>query len=314
MLPESRIEPNNNPDPGIETAKALLSDGRAEDACKVLQQVLSSFPQHEEALYVFAVSLRYAGRLDGAQKTLKKLQKLRPSYGRAWQEEGHLLLAMGNVTAARKAYRHAVTRNPSLLASWQVLEQMSLDAGEQAIYREAAENRQRLAALPPELLSVRNMISENRLFRAERLCRAFLQDNPKHVEGMRLLADLGVPSGVLDDAEFILESAVDFEPDNRFARYDYINVLYRRQKYAQSLEQAKILLDTDPRNPDYRVTYANQCVAVGNYDEALQIYDELAAQAEKNPGLHLVHGHALKTIGRLGRCYPLLSAGLQGEW
>ena len=35
---------------------------------------------------------------------------------------------------------------------------------------------------------------------------------------MRLLADLGVRSEVLDDAEFLLESALDFEPDNRFAR------------------------------------------------------------------------------------------------
>ncbi|MGI9236286.1 MAG: sulfotransferase, partial [Woeseiaceae bacterium] len=265
----------------------------------VLRNLLRELPQHEEALYVFAVSLRYAGKLEGAKATLEKLQRLRPAYGRAWQEEGHLQLRMGNKLAARVAFRNAVTRNNSLLASWQALEQMALDDGDQALYAETAEHRQRLEALPPELLSVRNMISENKLYRAERLCRAFLQEQPQHIEGMRLLADLGVRSGVLDDAEFVLESAVEFEPHNRFARFDYMNVLYRRQKYAQSLEQAKILRDNDPDNPDYLVAYANQCVAIGNYDEALDIYDDLAKRAGKNPGLHLVHGHALKTVGRL---------------
>jgi tetratricopeptide (TPR) repeat protein len=293
--------PDSQPDPdqSIESAKALLSNGRAEDACLVLRDLLRELPQHEEGLYVFAVCLRYAGKFEGAKATLEKLQRLRPSYGRAWQEEGHLHMAMGNLPAARIAYRKAVTRNNSLLASWQALEQMALDDQDQALFAETAEHRQRLAALPPELLSVRNMISENKLYRAERLCRSFMQEHPQHIEGMRLLADLGVRSGVLDDAEFILESAVEFEPDNRFARFDYMNVLYRRQKYAQSLEQARILRDSDPDNPELLIAYANQCVAVGNYDEALAIYDKLAEKAEKNSGLHLVHGHALKTVGRL---------------
>ena len=54
-------------------------------------------------------------------------------------------------------------------------------------------------------LSGRNMIAEGYLFKAERLCRKFLKVNKTHVEGMRLLADLGVKADVLDDAEFILE-------------------------------------------------------------------------------------------------------------
>ncbi len=283
----------------INSAKALLTNGRAEHACLVLRDFLRENAEHDEALYVFAVSLRYAGKLAGAQLTLQKLQRLRPGYGRAWQEEGHLLLAMNDRSGAKTAFRQAVARNGSLLASWQALEQIAIDDGDQALFAEAAENRQRLEALPPELLSVRNMISEKKLYSAERLCRGFLKENPQHVEAMRLLADLGVKLGVLDDAEFVLESAVEFEPENRFARFDYMNVLYRRQKYGEALKQAEILCKLDGDNPDYRAAYANQCVAVGEFDEALRIYDELSELATNNPGLHLVHGHALKTIGKL---------------
>ncbi|MCO4811705.1 MAG: sulfotransferase [Gammaproteobacteria bacterium] len=294
-LSDARVDPDRD----IETARELLSTGRAEDACLVLRELLRELPQHEEALYIFAVSLRYAGKLEGAKKTLEKLQRLRPTYGRAWQEEGHVHVAMGNKSAARVAFRKAVTRNNSLLASWQALEQMTLDDGNRSLHAEATKHRQRLESLPQELLSVRNMMSENRLFKAERLCRAFLKDNPQNIEGMRLLADMGVKTGVLDDAEFILESALEFEPDNRYARFDYMNVLYRRQKYAESLQQAKRLREAEPDNDNYLAAYANQCVAIGNYDEALEIYERLVKRADGKPGLHLVHGHALKTIGRL---------------
>ncbi|NIS88636.1 MAG: tetratricopeptide repeat protein [Woeseiaceae bacterium] len=295
--PASQDHPQ--PEEAIATAKALLSASRPEDACHVLRDLLREMPEHEDALYVFAVSLRYAGRFEGARAALSKLQQLRPAYGRAWQEQGHLEAALGNTAAAKTAYKKAVARNNSLLASWQALENIAIEEDNERLLSEVVENRRRLAALPPELLSVRNMMSEKRLFKAERLCRAFLKENPQNIEGMRLLADLGVKTGVLDDAEFILESALEFEPDNRFARFDYMNVLYRRQKYAESLQQAKLLLEAQPGNPDYLAAYANQCVAIGNYDEALEIYESLAKQADKNAGLHLVHGHALKTIGRL---------------
>ncbi|MGI9232556.1 MAG: sulfotransferase [Woeseiaceae bacterium] len=294
-LSESQVDPDQE----IETAKALLSGGRAADACLVLRDLLREFPEHEDGLYVFAVSLRYAGKLEGARTTLNKLQQLRPTYGRAWQEQGHLEAMLGNTAAAKTAYKKAVARNSSLLASWQTLEDIAAAENNRTLFVEAANHRQRLAALPAELLSVRNMMSERRLYKAEKLCRAFLKDNPQNIEGMRLLADLGVKSGVLDDAEFILESALEFEPDNRFARFDYMNVLYRRQKYAESLQQAKILREAEPENAEYLAAYANQSVAVGDYDEALEIYDDLAKRAGKNPGLHLVHGHALKTVGRL---------------
>jgi tetratricopeptide (TPR) repeat protein len=143
------------------------------------------------------------------------------------------------------------------------------------------------------------MMAEGRNISAERLCRAFLKENPQHVEGMRLLASLGIKAEVLDDAEFILESAVAFEPDNRFARFDYMNALYRRQKYAESLEQARILRDSDPENSQYRVAFANQCVAVGDFSQALEIYDDVVSTVTNQPTLHLVRGHALKTIGRV---------------
>lgn len=280
-------------------ATALLQDGKLLEAIDGAQSVLDEDPNQADALYLLAVAQRYLKQYDRALLSIARLKELRPAYGRACQEEAHTYLAQEKIPEAIAAYRHAVSLNKSLIASWHGLARLLMDQGDAAQARNALKEFQKLDALPPELLSVRNMTAEGEYFKAERLCRHFLKSHPRHVEGMRLLADLGVKAGVLDDAEFILESAVEFEPDNRFARNDYMNVLYRRQKYAQALAQARLLTSRYPDNLDYRIAYANQCVAVGDYDPALEIYEYAIKKRPAIADLHLVQGHALKTVGRL---------------
>lgn len=297
---ETKTQPEHADIDGmLKQARELLQDGRIEASADLARKLLRASPDNDEALYILAVCQRYLKQFDSALESLDRLKTLRPAYGKAWQEEGHLLLAAANKSAALVAFRRAVSLNSSLIASWGALVQLAREFDKQELLTVASDQHARLAALPRELLSVRVMMAEGRNFSAERLCRAFLKENPQHVEGMRLLANLGIKAEVLDDAEFILESAVAFEPDNRFARFDYMNALYRRQKYAESLEQARILRDSDPQNSQYRIAFANQCVAVGDFKQALEIYDDVASKVTNQPTLHLVRGHALKTIGRL---------------
>ena len=283
----------------LDAAKNLLQGGRVADAQRAIQFVLETDPDRVEALYILAVCQRFQKQTEPALSTLEQIKSLQPAYGRAYQEEGHLRLAAGQHSAALQAYRHAVSLNNSLIASWKAIIDLLADGSNARLANEARRRHKNLAMLPPELLSVRNMTAERQYSSAEQLCRRFLKANPRHVEGMRLLADLGVKSGVMDDAEFLLESAVEFEPDNPFARHDYMTVLYRRQKYEQSLQQAKLLVATDPENLDYQISLANQSVAVGDYDEALGIYDRAILERPASAELHLVHGHALKTIGQI---------------
>ena len=284
-------------DQRLEQSKTLLDNSRIVEAEKNTEKILEDFPDNAEALYVLAVCQRYLNRLEDALKTLKNLKQIRPGYGRAFQEEGHVCVKAGYISQAKSAYRHAVNLNNSLIASWAGLTKILKSEGNEENAKITEHEYKKLQALPVELLSVRNMIAEGHNFQAERLCRRFLMQNKKNVEGMRLLASLGVAADVLDDAEFLLEKALEYEPDNNFARNDYMEVLYRRQKYQHSLEQAKILKNKDPNNLKYQVAYANQAVAVGKYKEALKIYNHAKEALPNNPELNLVHGHALKTIG-----------------
>ena len=282
----------------LEEAKSLLENSRLVEAEKKTETILKKYPENGEALYIMAVCQRYLNRLEKALETLRRLKKIRPGYGRAFQEEGHVCVAAGFTSQALFAYRHAVSLNNSLIASWAALTKIHTKQGNLDNAKVTQIEYDKLKALPIQLLSVRNMIAEGYNYQAERLCRNFLMQNKRNVEGMRLLASLGVAADVLDDAEFLLEKALEYEPNNNFARSDYMIVLYRRQKYQQSLAQAKILKNNEPNSLKYQIAYANQAVAVGDYKTALKIYDKANKVMPNDADLRLVHGHALKTIGR----------------
>lgn len=282
----------------IETAKSLLQAGKVDEAAVVAEQLIDAHTDDKDAWYILAVCRRYQSKFDDAIAAIGQLKTVEPDYGRAYQEEGHVHRQLGNTKAAAVAYEHAVTFNPGLVASWQYLSAMRDAEGDAEAAKAAHQEAERLKTFPAELVSVLSFVHEGKLMKAEQICRRFLQNNKKHVEAMRLLADIGARLYVLDDAEFLLESCIEFEPDNRRARVDYVNVLHRRQKFERALEQAHALYETDPTNPALETLYANECAAVGEFDEALDLYDSVLAKVPTNAHVHMVKGHALKTVGR----------------
>ncbi|MCC5861762.1 MAG: sulfotransferase [Gammaproteobacteria bacterium] len=296
-------------------ARELLQLGQAGAAALTAERALADAPDDRDLLYILAVAQRYGRQYEAADQTLQRLLESAPGYGRAFQELGHLRRRQARDAEAMQAYQQAVVANPGLPSSWKALADLQTRHG---LAREAANSRaqhERLLGLPPELVSVTSFMHEGKLYKAEQLCRAFLQREPHHPEAMRLLAALGVRLHVLDDAEFLLESVLEFKPDFLLARIDYVDVLQRRQKYARALEEARTVLATDPANPAFRSLFANQCMTVGDYPQALQLYDELLAETPDNPQLNLVRGHALKTIGRQAEAidaYRRAAAGRPG--
>ncbi|HWM29840.1 MAG TPA: sulfotransferase [Woeseiaceae bacterium] len=287
------------PDDALTRARQFLEAGRLEEACAEARDRAEADPSDPEPLYLQAVAERYLDRPSAALETLARLKSLEPRYARAFQEEGHVYKSLGDVPRAIAAYRRAVELNRGLIVSWRELAVLLGQNGDREAHAAAEAEHRRLAALPPELVTVTSFIQEGKLFRAEQMCREFLQKHPHHIEAMRLLARLGMKLYIYDDAEFLLESCVTFAPDYWLARKDYVEVLHRRQKFEQALAQAGILRERFPGNPAFELSFANECVAVGRFDEALGIYDRVIAAHAALDQPHLARGHVLKTIGRL---------------
>jgi len=291
-------DPLADPDRLVEEGKAALQRGQLAEAEMLCRRALGERADHRDALYLLAAIQRYARQPLEALGTITRLIEADPGYGRAYQERGHCLRALGRDAEALAAYQDAVAYNAGLLASWRMLADLHRRAGrtEAALFAEA--QCAYLGSLPAELQAVVSLIQENRLARAENLCRAFLQQNGHHTEGMRLLADIGIRFNSYEEAEFLLESCLVLEPANTNAHFDYVNLLHKRQKFEQALDQATALRGKAPENGQFELLYANQSLAVGEFDEALSIYRKQIEKMPDNPTLHLSVGHALKTVGQ----------------
>jgi tetratricopeptide (TPR) repeat protein len=270
---------------------------RFDDALADLAQVLQENPDNPDALYISAVCRRYTRDFDTALQLIEQLKAISPEHGRAHQEEGHTYRDMGRPEDALLAYSRACRFNPALVASWrgqlEILRRKGLD--QQAA--QVSAQIEALQALPKPLLAVLDLIGQRKLLQAEDICRQFLRKVPQHVEGMRLLADIGIRFGVLDDAEFLLESALKFEPDNTRVRIDYIQALRKRQKFAAALEQARLLLETAPDNLQFKSLYAIESMQTGDYDTALSTFDDILEKLPADPVTLTSRGHAYKTCG-----------------
>ena len=107
------------------------------------------------------------------------------------------------------------------------------------------------------------MFADGEIFPAERLVRDYLLKHGNHVEAMRLLAKIGMKLEVLDDAEFLLESAL--VAGARLPR-DALRLRAGAAAAAQArpaLAELDRLLKIDPQNRAYQITYATACVGVG---------------------------------------------------
>ncbi len=281
--------------PNITTIQQHVQQGRFKVALTFAEQLLAVEAENTEALYLAAVSCRYLTDFNNAKSYLERLTSLRPHYGRAYQELGHVYRALNDEPKALENYLRAVRFNPSLFACWQAIKELSQDAEQQLT---AINNLEYLSSLPKALLSVSSFIAEDKLDKAEKLCRHFLLQQPKNIEAMRLLAKIAERHNVLDDAEFLLQTCHQLAPDNRWVQFDYINVLHRRQKFELAYQTALALYDALPKDFTSLLTLANQEAAIGKFDSALNRYQLLLTKDANNPVVPLLMGHTYKTIGQ----------------
>ena len=285
----------------LQSAQKALQAGQFEAGLEAAQSLLDDNSTDGEALYMAAVACRYLKRFGEAGEHLSALHSAMPEYGRAWQEQGHLALARGDDAGALSAFARATRFNPALEASWREQSRLEAANGRVAEANAAKAQQDRIAQLPRELVAVTNHLAEGRIARAEEICRHYLRTHPTrdaaHIEGMRLLAKIGIELGVLDDAEFLLESAVEFSPDDVQLRLDYIDALRRRQKSAEAMEQSELLVARDPDSPVFQSRLAIECIQMGEYDRGLALFDKVLAKLPGDPASLTSRGHALKTKG-----------------
>ena len=274
-----------------------VKESRFEDALSLLKVLLKEHPNHIDILYLSAVSTRFLKKFDDSRKHIEHLLFNAPDMGRAYQELGHLNRDMGNEEKAVMHYRQACELNPALPSSWNYLYQYFQKIENEPAAAHALEQIKKLQTLPGLLLFIEQILNEGRLGLAETKCRAFLKENPTHTYAMSLLAEIANRFGYFDDAEFLLQKAVEFKPQDGDLRLKYASILRKKQKFAQTTEQVNILCDQFPNNLNYQAQKASDVMQGGDHAKAITMFDDILEKNPYNFSTLTSRGHAQKTLG-----------------
>ena len=282
----------------LSEATDAVKDGSFEHALNLLKVILKDHPDHIDSLYLAAVSSRYLRQFEDSKKFIEHLLLNAPDMGRAYQELGHLNRDMGDEEQAVVHYRQACELNPALIAGWNYLYQYFAKNNNKPAADHALEQINKLQSLPGVLLYIDQILNEGRLGMAEAKCRAFLKENPTHTHAMSLLAEIANRLGYFDDAEFLLEKAVEFSPNDGDLRMKYATILRKKQKFAKTMEQVNILCDQYPDNLTYQAQKASEIMQNGDHEEAITLLDHILSKNPYNFSTLTSKGHAQKTLGR----------------
>ena len=152
----------------------------------------------------------------------------------------------------------------ALLASWKILYNYYDKTRNKASAKYSLDKIKDLEALPKILLHINQILHEGNIKEAEFKCRQFLKKNPTNTHAMSLLSDIASKLGHLDDAEFLLEKAVSFNPKDPEIRKKYLLILRKRQKFSKTMEQADILCEQYPDNLAFKAQKAIEIMQNGD--------------------------------------------------
>jgi tetratricopeptide (TPR) repeat protein len=152
----------------------------------------------------------------------------------------------------------------------------------------------------PRLMEAALALHDNRLHDAEPLLKAHLKSDPFDVAAIRMLAELAGRIGRYPDAENLLRRALDLSPGFTAARSNLATLLYRQGKSADAIAELNQLAAQEPDHLGNANLKAAAHGRIGDYDEAIALYEVILAAQPVQDKIWMSYGHVLKTVGRAG--------------
>ena len=282
----------------VESARKFLKENDFERALSLAKEALLIDPNHVTALFVLGATQRRAGHNVDAEKTMLRVVDSVPQLAAAHQELGLNYLGRGQLKKAKRALRMSLQQDASLPASWRFLGQVLASEGDEEGAAEAYRKELMCRGPDPAIKKALELFSTGRLGIAEGICREYLRNNPRDVNAIRLLAEIGVTLGVVDEAISLLERCLELAPDFHLARANYARALSKQDRFDEALEQAAHLEKAEPDNTSHQALTAALLSMAGRYDQAHIFFEKVLETVRDSAPLLTSYGHSLRYAGR----------------
>ena len=257
---------------------------------------LSNLTDNSENIYLKAVCCRYLGDYHKTLNILEDYELNFPENARVYQERGYCYEQLNQIPQAIFNFQKAIHLNDALISS--VLSiikyEKHLSSDEYQYYQYLIRY---LKSLPPELLSSQSFLNQGMYLRAERLCKSFMQKHKLNIDGMVVLSKIARAMKIYDQAEFLLETALETNKKHHEANYEYVRVLQARQKYSLALMKSGEMVSIFPNSKKHLRLHAISLTGFEQFNEAIKVYDKILQKDPNSYDIYHNLGHLYKTLG-----------------
>ena len=252
-------------------SKLAASEGRFDEALARIDKVIEKNPTNSVLLYERAVVLIDAGRLDQAEKELRKVAITSPDLYDAQRVLGRMLLERSGNDRAKvdEALEH-------LRAAWK-LNPDDLSSG----------------------LAVANVLMQTgRAAEAERVIAQMLERNPDQRTLNYSYAQVLTKLGRGDESRQYLEKAVQLDPTFGPAILQLVDIYQKANEFAKAADVLQPLIADDPMNLDLQRQQALFYLRAGMSEKARAAFKLLSEADPKDARARLYYAEALNDLER----------------
>ena len=282
-----------------EQIKVALQNGDSEAACQLAAEARDIAGDDSRFVLMHGVALRRNGQHKAAEPLLRQILVEADSLVLAHHELGLALKGQGKLSEAIISLETAVRLQPNLRTAWRDLYELRASEGDDFAaadaYRRSLGSQQ---GLDPLLTQVLDLMQAGRLGVAEGICREYLKRRPHDVDAIRLLAEIGITLGMLDEAIVLLERCLELAPNFTIAQANYATALARRQRFDEALDRTGRLQIEQPDNLSHKVQHASILAMAGRFEQAHEKFEEVLTFIPDNARILTSYGHSLRYGGR----------------
>jgi tetratricopeptide (TPR) repeat protein len=282
----------------LDVARRATREKEPAAAIEACEQALEIAPGDTRFVFMLGAALRRSGEYEKAMSPLRDIVEAAPGLPVAHQELGLNYLSLGQLHDARQSLEKAVDLDPSLVGAWRTLSSVRTAEGDDVGAAEAYRRSLGTDKLDPALRKALELFGAGRLGVAEGICREYLRQRPLDVDAIRLLAEIGIRLGIIDEAIKLLERCLELAPEFHVARANYATALGRKQRFDEALTELERLEKSDPDNVSYQVQRASVMSMAGRFEDAHEKFRQVLARVPGNARILTSYGHSLRYGGK----------------
>jgi len=291
------MQPLHAPKAVFDQAIALIQSGdlgAAEARCRA---ALERHPRDVNMQALLGALFIKQDRLSEAEVLLREVIAAAPSFAKPHEDLGYLLVQTKRPADAIPVLERATRLDPKLERAWfnlgKALVLLGRGSEADAAFEKSFElsPERRLMALAAEHQK------EGRHEEAERLYRRVLRGNPHNVDALRLLALIALRADHTDEAETLLERAIELAPDFQLAILDLGRLRKDQDRYGEALECFDRAIALDASQPQVHFLRGATLARASFTYEAIDAYRKCLTLRPTHAGALLGLGHVLKAVG-----------------